>query len=95
MSSYRIYRQLRLESDGRCPLCRKVIDFTKLDEYLEKKGSLKTLKNLDVNIDHIVPKSHGGKNSRRNMQLVHKKCNIKKGNYKGIIHPVLTPWILD
>lgn len=36
-------------------------------------------------IDHIIPLSVGGKNSRDNVQLAHPRCNRKKGdklNYK-------------
>lgn len=34
----------------------------------------------DVSIDHILPLSKGGDNSRTNLQLAHFWCNEKKGN---------------
>ncbi len=34
----------------------------------------------DMDIDHIVPKSKGGTNSRYNLQCICKHCNRSKGN---------------
>lgn len=34
----------------------------------------------NASIDHVLPKSKGGKNSMKNYALTHKKCNNKKGN---------------
>ena len=31
-------------------------------------------------IDHVVPKSKGGKNDLENLQLAHAECNFLKGN---------------
>ena len=33
-----------------------------------------------ANIDHIIPKSRGGTNTLKNMQLAHKSCNHRRGN---------------
>jgi hypothetical protein len=33
-----------------------------------------------VEVDHIIPVSKGGSNSAENAQLVHKFCNMHKGN---------------
>lgn len=39
---------------------------------------------LDSSVDHILPKSRGGKDSWENLQITHTKCNNQKGN--------LLPW---
>lgn len=33
-----------------------------------------------INIDHIIPRYHGGTNKLSNLQLTHKKCNREKGH---------------
>lgn len=33
-----------------------------------------------MTIDHIIPKAKGGNNSITNMQLMCRKCNMKKGS---------------
>lgn len=52
-----------------CPLCENPIDLT-------------TDLNSDLSptIDHIVPRSKGGKNTASNYQLVHQFCNGLKNN---------------
>jgi 5-methylcytosine-specific restriction endonuclease McrA len=34
----------------------------------------------EIHEDHIIPISYGGRNERSNIQLVHGKCNLKRGN---------------
>lgn len=40
----------------------------------------KPLSVYDCTIDHVLPRSKGGKNSLRNILLVHSKCNHIKGD---------------
>ena len=35
---------------------------------------------MAVHIDHIIPRSKGGPDSLDNLQLLHVKCNLEKGN---------------
>jgi len=42
---------------------------------------MKPITNMkDATIDHIIPKSRGGDDGLRNLQLAHAKCNEQKGN---------------
>ena len=40
----------------------------------------KSFRKGDIEIDHIIPKSMGGTNSRSNLQCLCKHCNTSKGN---------------
>ena len=40
----------------------------------------KSFREGDMDIDHIIPKSKGGTNSRYNLQCICKHCNRSKGN---------------
>jgi len=58
------------ERDGyRCGLCRRKVDMTL------RRPNLRS-----ASIDHIVPLSKGGDDTRANVQLAHLDCNIKKSN---------------
>jgi RNA-directed DNA polymerase len=46
----------------------------------------------EANLDHILPKSRGGSNDRENLQLVHRKCNTRKGNRDSIYPTFEVPW---
>jgi hypothetical protein len=39
-----------------------------------------TLERGMVNIDHIVPESHGGTRALDNLRVVHKHCNASRGD---------------
>ena len=49
-----------------CPLCSKFIS--------------KRRRSPVWSVDHIVPRSRGGRSNIDNLQLVHKKCNEAKAN---------------
>lgn len=40
----------------------------------------KRRKNIDLNIDHIIPVSKGGRTEESNLALVHTHCNLEKGS---------------
>ncbi len=63
-----------------CHLCAG--DLTKefavfLQWVLEKKVLRQT---IDLDIDHIIPKSKGGSNNFENLHLSHRTCNNRKSN---------------
>jgi 5-methylcytosine-specific restriction endonuclease McrA len=68
---------LIVERDGdMCAICSKHVDLTIVDGLHDNAPSR----------DHKVPKSRGGKNGIDNMQLAHRKCNIKRGNKRLPVH---------
>lgn len=75
-----------LKQEGLCPLCRLSLynEFIKLIEWYDNrvlnKQKLVKRNKLNINYDHIVPVSKGGKDSKSNKQLTHATCNSKKGN---------------
>ncbi len=46
----------------------------------------------DISLDHIKPKSKGGKKGMYNLQLAHTKCNVAKGNDET---PKSPEWFID
>lgn len=52
---------------GRCGLCHRHIDLT-----------LPGTDPMGATIDHIIPISKGGEHSRRNVQIAHRLCNMRK-----------------
>ncbi len=52
-----------------CQICRKKV-------VLDKKWPHP----LSPTLDHIVPLSCGGEHSKKNVRIVHLKCNLSKGN---------------
>ena len=41
---------------------------------------LKPITNGDLTMDHVVPRSKGGRTTRDNLRPAHSKCNRKRGN---------------
>lgn len=52
------------KSNNECPLCKQALG--PFDEHLH--------------IDHIVPRAKGGNNEVKNLQVVHKTCNLRKSD---------------
>lgn len=70
-------RQIRawlLATQDNCALCGRPIDKT-----------LKTPHPMSPEVDEIIPVSRGGSPiDRNNVQLVHRCCNLRKGNGSGL-----------
>lgn len=51
------------------------------DRYKHCKGCNKPFKSFeDATLDHIVPRSKGGRTRLSNLQLMHSRCNSRKTN---------------
>ena len=71
----KLFRRYR----GRCALCG---GYCLISDFTEKDGHLYPGPNYPT-IDHIIPRSKGGKNSYKNAQLAHYRCNqLKKDFYE-------------
>jgi RNA-directed DNA polymerase len=56
-------RTLLVRQEQSCPLCKRT--FTEFDS-------------TSWEVDHILPKSQGGKDEYKNLQLLHKECHLQK-----------------
>ena len=61
---------VRIKYEDTCQICGRV--------YHPTQDS--TIHFSRIEIDHIIPYSHGGRNHIRNYQLLCKECNRKKGS---------------
>lgn len=67
------------ERDGfRCGLCRRKVNM-----------ALRRPNPRSASIDHIVPLSKGGDDTRTNVQLAHLDCNVRKNNAMDFAQPLL------
>jgi hypothetical protein len=69
---------------GRTCVCCGIIA-TKIKKYKDRRNdqyfwSICTDDNIEMTVDHIKPKSLGGKNTIENYQPMCEPCNTKKGN---------------
>ncbi len=60
--------EIAIRDRRRCGICGDVVDL--LFRYPDP---------LTASLDHIVPLSRGGEDTRENIQLAHLRCNIRKG----------------
>lgn len=72
MSTKRRVQRLYKAQDGRCHYCQLLIDLTTLQPYPRAPT-----------IDHVIPISRGGKNTRENLVLACHFCNKRKGDMTG------------
>jgi ATP adenylyltransferase len=47
-----------------------------------------------ANLDHIVPRSKGGRNDIFNLRVTHRTCNTKRGNQMEDSPEVREAWLL-
>lgn len=56
----------------------------------------KPVSDNEVEFDHIIPFSRGGKSTMENLRLIHKNCNRKKSNsLEEILHPTPIEHLFD
>ncbi len=58
-----------------CAICLQPIQYGCYESVESQRNSI-----YAWNVDHIIPQSQGGSNSRDNRQAVHIKCNREKGS---------------
>jgi 5-methylcytosine-specific restriction endonuclease McrA len=63
-------RKLYREQNGLCAICGELMVHPQQRDF--KNPNLGT-------IDHIIPRCQGGLTERSNLQLVHLRCNQRKG----------------
>lgn len=68
-----------------CSLCGKSLEkeIEELKAYYSTQYGVKPLKkrkSINIDIDHITPRSKGGVNELYNYQITHSTCNNKKDN---------------
>lgn len=69
-----------------CPLCKHTMapELDKWTLWVQKKvgkdGKRYKRKDIDLNIDHVIPVSEGGSNDLDNLALTHWRCNDLKRN---------------
>jgi 5-methylcytosine-specific restriction endonuclease McrA len=63
---------------------RRLIEYMRSEIYIRQGRRCPLCKGVlpknEIHEDHIIPISYGGGNERSNIQLVHAKCNLKRGN---------------
>lgn len=64
----RLRRQLRQRDGDDCHLCRAPMVFNNHES------------DLYATIDHVLPRSAGGRHDLENLKLAHRRCNQRRGN---------------
>lgn len=66
--------EIALRDAGRCQLCHGLVDM-----------ELKHPDPWSPTIDHVLPLSRGGDDTRANVWLAHRLCNLRKGNQVAVM----------
>lgn len=83
---WRLVTELYHYQCGRCGICGESME-EEFRLYLNWVGARSGIfegpaasrKKIGINIDHIVPKAHGGNNLKSNLRLTHSLCNYARG----------------
>jgi 5-methylcytosine-specific restriction endonuclease McrA len=77
------FYDLILRDGTRCGLCGEDMsqEISDLLPIYKRSAKNKPWRNaINIDVDHIQPRSLGGDNLLENKQLTHRTCNSKKGN---------------
>ena len=84
LENYKEHRRLKVFYYKGTTCCECGIKGTILTHGLDKKGNLHidlcTDKYYPLTIDHIIPKSKGGKDTLENLRPMCRDCNRRRGN---------------
>ena len=73
----KVIRLLRERDGDICLWCNKPNEDYELIDATEKR---QLFRRVELHIDHIIPASHGGETDIDNLCLLHKECNLTKGD---------------
>jgi 5-methylcytosine-specific restriction endonuclease McrA len=74
----RFFLRLVIRDGSNCTICGRP---------LHLKVTLPSSYAMATTIDHIIPRSKGGKNNIGNLRLAHNKCNKKRGAPDNLLLP--------
>lgn len=84
--SKEIYLTLIVTRDHVCKICGRSIEQEIIEweiwcrEVRLRQKPTRKRGEIDLNLDHIVPRSRGGSDDLENLMLVHRQCNLMKGD---------------
>lgn len=69
---FKLKKELMKDSDGKCFYCKKQM----------KKGVWNEQHDDDMTVDHLIPKSQGGEDTKENLVICCRNCNRLRGTKK-------------
>lgn len=76
LQNHRLKWQMFLIQDRRCWLCGERMEWW----FGPLRNGRKHPPPLAATWDHVLPVSHGGRNTQDNLMLAHSRCNQKRAN---------------